>query len=124
MIGRVAFDLVLGIAFRGVMHMTFVVEVRGVKSDNRPRHAARLGIPAYMIADFELFSHLAESSFLPASAFFNTVPSLCLSCLAQPHRNSGHGRTAEIGPDIEVGDRLETVIEAVASPSAGFGFDH
>lgn len=84
MIGRVAFDLVLGIAFRGVMHMTFVVEVRGVKSDNRHRHPARLRITAYVIADFELFSHLAESRFSP-SAFFITVPSLCLSCLARSH---------------------------------------
>jgi hypothetical protein len=62
MIGLVAFDFILGIVFRGVMHMTFVVKISGVDRDNNPRHSACLGIPAYMIANLERLSHLVSPS--------------------------------------------------------------
>jgi hypothetical protein len=65
MAGLVAFDFILGGIFRGVTHMSLVVEVSGVDRDNRPRHPACLGIPAYMIANLEPFNHPAESSFFP-----------------------------------------------------------
>ena len=101
--------------------MTFVVEVRGVKSDNRHRHPARLRITAYVIADFELFSHLAESSFFP-KRFLYYGPIVVSLVSRTVSSNSGHGRTAETGPHIEVGDRLEMMIEAVAVLQPGF--DH
>src|SRR5574340_386781 len=44
MVGLVAFDFVLGIVFRGVMHMALVVKVSGVDRDDGARHPARLGI--------------------------------------------------------------------------------
>jgi hypothetical protein len=64
MIGLVAFDLVLGIIFGGVMRMAFVVKISGVDGDDAPRHPACLGIPAYVIADLESPSHLVDSLFL------------------------------------------------------------
>jgi hypothetical protein len=60
MIGFVAFDLVLGIVFRGTMRMTFVVEVPGVNGDDGPGHPTGLGIPAYMVADLESLGHRAN----------------------------------------------------------------
>ena len=65
MIGLVALDFVLRIVFRGVMHMALVVKVSGVDRHDGARHPARLGIPAYVIADLESLSHLVDSSFLP-----------------------------------------------------------
>lgn len=56
-IGPIALDFVLGIIFRGMMDMTFIVEVAGVDGDDRPRHPARLGIPAYVIANLESLGH-------------------------------------------------------------------
>jgi hypothetical protein len=53
MIGLVALDFVLRIVFRSVMHMTLVVEIRGVDGDDGPRHPACFRIPAYMIADLK-----------------------------------------------------------------------
>lgn len=44
MIGLVAFDFVLGIVFRGVMHMPLVVEVRGVDGNDCACHSTRFGI--------------------------------------------------------------------------------
>jgi hypothetical protein len=64
MIGLVAFDLVLGIVFRRVMHITLVVKIFGVDGNDGPRHSTGLGIPAYMIANLEPLSHLMNSSFL------------------------------------------------------------
>ena len=58
MVGLVAFDLILGIVFRGVMHMPLVVEVAGVDGYDRPRYPAGFGIPAHVIADLESFGHL------------------------------------------------------------------
>src|SRR6516225_12091391 len=58
MIGLVALDFVLRIVFRSVMHMTLVVEIRGVDGDDGPRHPACFRIPAYMIADLEPLGHL------------------------------------------------------------------
>jgi hypothetical protein len=40
MIGFVAFDFVLRIAFRSVMDMTFVIKVRGMDGDDGPCQAA------------------------------------------------------------------------------------
>src|SRR5215472_3518870 len=67
MSGLVAFDLVLGIVFGGMMHMAFVVKISGVDGDDGPRHPACLGIPAYVIADLESPSHLVDSLFLTAA---------------------------------------------------------
>ena len=53
MIGLVAFDLVLGIIFRGAMRMALVVKISGVDGDDGPQHPACLGIPVYVIADLE-----------------------------------------------------------------------
>jgi hypothetical protein len=75
MIGLVALDFVLRIVFRGVMHMALVVEVSGVDRDNGARHPACLGIPAYVISDFESLSHFVGPSFLP-KARFSTIASL------------------------------------------------
>jgi hypothetical protein len=65
MIGLVAFDFILGIVFRCVMHMAFVVEVAGPDSNDCARHPTGLGIPAYVISNLEPPSHLGDSSFLP-----------------------------------------------------------
>lgn len=64
MLGLVAFNFILGIIFRRVMSMTFVVEVAGMNLDDRARYPSRLRIPAHVIADFELLGHLPNSSFL------------------------------------------------------------
>ena len=56
-IGLVALDLVLGIAFRRAMDMTLVIEILGVNGDDRSRYPTGFGIPAYVIADFELSHH-------------------------------------------------------------------
>jgi hypothetical protein len=58
-IGLVAFDFVLGIVFRCVMHVALIVEVSGVNSDNGPGHLTRFGIPTYVIANLKRFCHLA-----------------------------------------------------------------
>src|SRR5687767_13319778 len=79
MIGLVAFDLVLRIIFRRVTHMALIVKIFRMDGDNDARHSAGLGIPAYMIANLEPFSHLANSLFLP-QAPLNAVASLCSSC--------------------------------------------
>jgi hypothetical protein len=74
MIGLVAFDFVLGIVFRSVMHMPLVLEVRGVDGNDCPCHSTRFGIPAYMIANLEHPSHLVDSSFLlPPSAYATSL---------------------------------------------------
>jgi hypothetical protein len=65
MIGLVALDFVLRIVFRGVMHMTLVVEVSDVDRDNGARHPAGFGIPAYVITNLEPPRHFMDSSFLP-----------------------------------------------------------
>jgi hypothetical protein len=69
MIGFVAFDFVLGIVFRRMMRMAFVVEVSGVDRNDGPRHTTGLGIPAYMVADLESPSHRATPLFLRNNAF-------------------------------------------------------
>jgi hypothetical protein len=58
MIGLVAFDFVLGIVFRCVMHVALIVEVSGVNSDNGSGHPTRFGIPTYVIANLKRFYHL------------------------------------------------------------------
>src|SRR5215469_3733905 len=63
-IGLVALDFVLRIVLPSVMHMTLVVEIRGVDSDDGPRHPACFRIPAYMIADLEPLGHPWDSLFL------------------------------------------------------------
>src|SRR3569623_1115970 len=63
MIGLVALDFVLGTLLRGTMRVTFIIEVLCVDGNDGPRHPARFGMPAYMIADLESFSHVANSSF-------------------------------------------------------------
>lgn len=65
MIGLVAFNFILGIVFRSVMDITFVIEVSGMDGDNCPRHPARLGIPAHVIANLEPPSHPADLFSLP-----------------------------------------------------------
>src|SRR6516164_285416 len=55
MIGLVALDFVLRIVFRSVMHMTLVVEIRGVDGDDGPRHPACFRIPAYIFENIEGF---------------------------------------------------------------------
>lgn len=66
MVGLVAFDFVLGIVFRGVVSMAFVVKILGVDGDDSARHQARLGIPSYMIADLKLLFH--GVGLIPSSA--------------------------------------------------------
>ena len=58
-IGLVAFDFILGVVFRGVTPMTLVVKIFGVDGDNSPRDPTRLGLPVYLIANLERFSHRA-----------------------------------------------------------------
>ena len=57
MVGLVAFDFVLGIVFRGMVSMAFVIKILGVDGDDGAPHPARLGIPSYMIADLKLLPH-------------------------------------------------------------------
>src|SRR6478609_10725008 len=66
MVGLVAFDFVLGIVFRGVVSITFVVKILGVDGDDGARYPARLGIPSYMIADLKLLPHCV--GLIPSSA--------------------------------------------------------
>jgi hypothetical protein len=66
MIGLVAFDFVLGTVFRSAMRVALVVKICGMDGDDDPRHSARLGIPAHMIANLESLSHVVRSS-LPAA---------------------------------------------------------
>lgn len=60
--GRVAFDLILGIMFRRVMHILFTGRVLSMGPDNRARDPTSLRIRANMIANLELFRHLASPS--------------------------------------------------------------
>jgi len=53
----VAFDFVLGIVFRRVMRVAFIIEISNVNGDDSPRHASDLGVPAHMIADLKLPCH-------------------------------------------------------------------
>src|SRR5207237_7011465 len=69
MICLVAFYFILRILFRGVVHMTLVVEIFGVDGDNSPRHPTCLGIPAYMIANPKHLSHLVDRLFFPEAPF-------------------------------------------------------
>lgn len=61
MIGLVALDLILGIVCRCMMCMPFVIEILDMDGDDRPRHAACLGIPAHTIPDLEAFGHPTDS---------------------------------------------------------------
>ena len=64
MVGLVALDFILGIVLRRVVDMSLVIEISRVDRDHSPRHPARLGIPAYVIADFKPLSHLVDSSLI------------------------------------------------------------
>jgi hypothetical protein len=57
MIGRIAHDFILGIIFGRMMSVALVVEIPGMKCNNRPANAAGLGIPSDMIADLESDAH-------------------------------------------------------------------
>jgi len=70
MIGLVAFDLVLGIVFAGVMRVSLVVEVCRMHLDDRSRHVTSLGIPADVITDFEPFRHLGKLLFKNTRGLF------------------------------------------------------
>src|SRR5580692_2766403 len=61
MIALVAFDLILRIVRRGVMHITLIVEVAGVDGNDRSRNMTGLGVPSHMIADLELVGHRVNS---------------------------------------------------------------
>src|SRR5271163_4112829 len=56
-IALVAFDFILRIAGRGVMHIALIVEVAGVDGDDRARDMTGLGVPSHMIADLEPLRH-------------------------------------------------------------------
>jgi hypothetical protein len=60
-IALVAFDFILGIVRRGVMHIALIVEVAGVDGDDRPRDMAGLGVPSHMIANLEPLGHRMNS---------------------------------------------------------------
>ena len=62
--GLVTLDFILWVVFRSVMSVALVVEVAGVDADDRPRHPPRFGIPAHVLADFELRGHPANISFV------------------------------------------------------------
>src|SRR6185312_14300072 len=57
----VAFDLVLRVVLRGAVHMTLVIEVAGMDGDHSARDVACLGVPADVIADLELPTHLVPA---------------------------------------------------------------
>jgi hypothetical protein len=57
MIGLVALDLILRIVGGGVMRVALIFEIADVNLGDRSAYAARLGIPAHMIANFECSSH-------------------------------------------------------------------
>jgi hypothetical protein len=57
MVSLAAFDLILRIIFRGVMYITFVVEVLAVHFDDGTGDPPRFRVPAYLIADLELCFH-------------------------------------------------------------------
>jgi len=61
-IGFVAFDFVLRLVLRGVMHMAFVVEVFGVDGDDPTGNPARLGVPGHVISNFERSWHAPNPS--------------------------------------------------------------
>ena len=56
----VAFNFILRICFRGVMGISFVVEIGCVHLDDGARNAACFRIPAYFIADFKFFGHCEQ----------------------------------------------------------------
>ena len=56
-IGLVAFDLVLRIILARMMDITFVVHVARMHSHDPAADSASLGIPTYVIADFECLFH-------------------------------------------------------------------
>jgi hypothetical protein len=58
-IGLVALDLVLRIIGAGVVHVALPVHILRVHTDDAATHPARFGIPAHVIADFELLRHAA-----------------------------------------------------------------
>lgn len=56
-VGLAGFYLILGIVGGGMMGVSFIVEIFGVDLCDRARHNAGLGIPGYVIADFEGWLH-------------------------------------------------------------------
>lgn len=61
MVRFIAFDFVLRIVFSGVMGMPLIVKIARVDFDDRPGYAARLRVPAHVIADLERLRHLQLS---------------------------------------------------------------
>jgi hypothetical protein len=56
-LGRVAFDLVLGIILARVMRISFVVDVFRVNLDDLAADSTSFGIPANVVAHFESGRH-------------------------------------------------------------------
>src|SRR5665213_1061735 len=63
MIGLVTLDLVLRILRARVMGVTLIVGVFLVHLSDFAAHVARFGIPAHVIAYFELRTHMSNSSY-------------------------------------------------------------
>jgi hypothetical protein len=61
-VGFVALDLVLRLIFAGMVHIAFVFGIARVDLDYSAGYIASFGVPANMIADFEVFSHLTRIS--------------------------------------------------------------
>src|SRR5437016_9435649 len=62
-IGPIALDLVLGFLFAGMAWMSLVHRLMRVDLDDPAAHAASFGIPAHMVADFELHAHALAPPF-------------------------------------------------------------
>jgi hypothetical protein len=57
MIRPVALDLILGVVRAGVMDVALVIDVLDMHSHDMTGNAAGLGIPAYVVTDFETACH-------------------------------------------------------------------
>lgn len=73
----VAFDFILRIVRRGVMRVAFVEKILGVDGDDLSRHPTGLGIPAYVIPDFEFFLHFVSKGL--ESGYFSICKSTGVS---------------------------------------------
>jgi hypothetical protein len=60
-IAFIAFDFILGFIARGVMRVTFIVEVPDMNGDDLSRDMTGLGVPSHMIADLESLGHRVSS---------------------------------------------------------------
>jgi len=74
MVGLIAFDFVLRIVHGGVMRVSLVIDVSCMYLDDLARDVPGLGVPGYVIADFEFMGHGLSPRFRLARLWYPYRP--------------------------------------------------